>query len=145
MEVGSDWRDLLLSILCWRRGDPPADPASFPNMSKDEWRCWAASQYRKAQASVHDVPFPNKDSRSHPPFWMMNEHHREISKAKVRLIAGALCNRAKQLGWVDLAQRWADTYWDMTSKVDPEKDLRSISDELAKMEFIERAPDATVH
>ena len=145
MEVGRDWQDLLLSLLCWRREGPRDNPDDFPHLTKDEWRAWAARQYSSALDQSRAVPFPSKDHREHGGVWLVNEKHRDDLNRRVRLIAGALSHRALSLGWRDIGQRWADRYWNMAEKLDPEADLEKMSTELGKLESIARAPGVLIH
>lgn len=131
---------LVLDLLTWRRDGSHDDPLDYAPLDKDEWRAWAARQYRNAVTHSQAVPLPNKDTPHFPSAWSLNRRHRELAGKRVRLLVGALFHRALDLGWRDVAARWHSRYWRMTDVVDSNEDLQTAARELRVLEDIERVP-----
>jgi len=140
MEVNEGWRELYLDLLAWRRDGSQDDPENYPPLSRDEWRLWAARQYRWALELLHYVPFPAKDHPVHGAPFEVNQIHRKSQHRRVRLVTGALFYRAMELGWDDLAERWAERYWKAKDIEVSESGLRELRQELLTLERAQRVP-----
>ena len=136
-------KDPFYSILTYERGSTgQPDPRTLPELTREEFRQWAASLYSR-QLSVHRKPV--FDPRRGPITEAgrdTNHRFSRWSRRGMRLMAAGLFAIAVEREWPEVAQRWADAYWkncEGRTNLDDKSVLNKARMMVLQMEFIERA------
>ena len=135
-------QDPFYSILTYERGSTGRpDPRTLPELTRDEWRQWAARLYSR-QLATHKRPvFNSKHRKPTGVAAQVNERFSSWSGRGMRLMAAGLFARAVEMEWPEVAQRWADTYWKSCEGNDHDDAgvLNKARLAILQMEYIERA------
>jgi len=118
----------LLAIALFGR-----DPEVIPHLRKKAWQRWAAAAYRQSATVACILPVPSD------PVHPANDAFRSTASRKLKTLCGALSARADALGHKDLAQTWADRFWEGYELDASEQEIQAEYDALVERELAFRA------
>ena len=136
-------QDPFYKILTYTRSDKEKiGPENLPELSKEQWRAWAARLYAKQLETHKKPPVQSQGAALSEAAVEANKKFHEWTKRGMRMMAAGLFARAVQREWPKVAQRWADTYWKLQQE-DGAEDSKEILERarvaVLKKEHIERA------